>query len=402
MGINVKAERVPIDSIAPHPRNPRHGNVDAIAESLRVNGQYSPIVVWNDTIIAGTHTWRAAKSLGWREIAVTRYEGTERDALRVLIADNRTSDVASYHSEHLIDMLRSLPDLVGTGYDKEALDELEGLYADHGAGVSKPLADGGDEPEGDKNTPVQFGPWRGELDPELHGIWLASVREVVGDKKPRVNREIRARLDVPKAARPRREREPSTPRHAVAESFTAGETETVKLSELQRFPGNPREGDVGAISESLRTLGQYRPVVVNRRNNQILKGNHTAAAAAALGWDEVAVVWVDVEDEAATRIVLADNRTADLATYDNDLLLEILGEVRTLEGTGFDADDLGDLERGGDATVSKSPKVRFKIGEHGFSVSQEIWDEWSAGLEIPQEPLRRLGIPVTAVVEEGR
>ena len=73
MNINVRSELVPVDSIKAHPQNPRLGDVAAIAESLQVNGQYSPIVVWNDTIIAGTHTWKAAKSLGWKEIAITRF-----------------------------------------------------------------------------------------------------------------------------------------------------------------------------------------------------------------------------------------------------------------------------------------------------------------------------------------
>jgi ParB-like chromosome segregation protein Spo0J len=401
MAINVRAEKVAIESIQPHPSNPRVGDVAMIADSLKINGQYSPIVVWNDTIIAGTHTWKAAKSLGWKEVAITRYEGTERDALKILLADNRTSDIASYHNEYLIDLLKSLPNLDGTGYDKESLDELEGLYADPGGGVGQPLLDDKD-PEDIKNVPIQIGLWRGELDTELHGIWLSSVKEAVGDKKPRITRELRARLDVPKEAKPKKEKTTTPAVKEVAEKFVVGDTTLVSLSELQRFPGNPREGDIGAISESLRLFGQYRPIVVNKRTNQILKGNHTAAAAASLGWKEIAVVWVDVDDEAAIRIVLADNRTADKATYDNEILLEVLGKVKTLEGTGFDADDIGDLEKGGSATGPKQPKVKFKVGEYSFSTTEDIYNDWSAGLELPDDALRRLGIPLTSVVTEGR
>ena len=108
MSINVSAvETVDIDSLSPHPLNPRVGNVPAIAESLRVNQQFVPIVVWNGTIIAGTHTWKAAKSLGWREIRITRFEGTEEQALRALLADNRTSDLASNNKAHLLDLLKN-------------------------------------------------------------------------------------------------------------------------------------------------------------------------------------------------------------------------------------------------------------------------------------------------------
>jgi len=398
MTINVRAEKVAIDSIKAHPSNPRIGDVAAIADSLKVNGQYSPIVVWNDTIIAGTHTWKAAKSLGWKEVAVTRYEGSERDALKILLADNRTSDIASYHNEFLIDLLKSLPNLEGTGYDKEALDELEGLFAEPGGGVGQPLVE--KEKEETNNVPIQIGEWRGELEAELHGIWLASIKEVAGDKKSQINRELRARLDVPKEAKPKKPKESRVTSKPTPEKYALAETTTTPLSELQRFPGNPREGDIGAISESLRLFGQYRPIVVNKRNNQILKGNHTAAAASALGWTEIAVVWVDVDDEAAARIVLADNRTADKATYDNDLLVQILGEVKTLDGTGFDAEDVADLESG-KAFTPKQPKVKFKIGEFGFSATEDIYKEWVATRNIPEDALHSLGIPLTSVVREG-
>jgi len=400
MTINVRAEKVAIDSIKAHPSNPRIGDVATIADSLKVNGQYSPVVVWNDIIIAGTHTWKAAKSLGWKEIAITRYEGSERDALKILLADNRTSDIASYHNEYLIDLLKSLPSLEGTGYDKESLDELEGLFSEPSGGVNQPLVDDKD-PEDIKNVPIQIGEWYGELDPELHAIWLASVKEAVGDKKPRITKELRARLDIPKEARPKKEKATTATPKETAEKFSLSDTTLTPLTELQRFPGNPREGDVGAISESLRLFGQYRPIVVNKRNNQILKGNHTAAAAASLGWKEIAVVWVDVDDEAATRIVLADNRTADKATYDNDLLVQILGEVKTLDGTGFDDDDVADLESGRGFTP-KQPKIKFKVGEYSFSTAEDIYSDWKSTLEIPDEALGRLGIPITSVVKEGK
>ena len=40
MTINVRSELVAIDTLQPHPRNPRMGDIAAIAESLEVNGQY--------------------------------------------------------------------------------------------------------------------------------------------------------------------------------------------------------------------------------------------------------------------------------------------------------------------------------------------------------------------------
>ncbi|MGI5139361.1 MULTISPECIES: ParB/RepB/Spo0J family partition protein [unclassified Streptomyces] len=122
---------VPIDDLSVYHRNPRTGDVDAIAESLRVNGQYKAIVVNRGThtgrpneILAGNHTWTAAKQLGWDQIAATFVDVSDEDAARIVVVDNRTSDLAGYDSELLADILDELPDLDGTGYDQDALDKL--------------------------------------------------------------------------------------------------------------------------------------------------------------------------------------------------------------------------------------------------------------------------------------
>jgi ParB-like chromosome segregation protein Spo0J len=126
------------------------------------------------------------------------------------------------------------------------------------------------------------------------------------------------------------------------------ELEYVKVSELRTFHRNPRQGDVAAIQRFLRVNGQYRPIVVNKgthtgRKNEVLAGNHTLMASREEGLAEVAVVWVDVDDDQCTRIVAADNRTADLGSYDERLLAEMLGDLPDLDGTGYDPGDLDAL-----------------------------------------------------------
>lgn len=399
MNINVRAELVAIDSIQAHSQNPRLGDVAAIAESLEVNGQYSPVVVWGKTIIAGTHTWKAAKSLGWKQIAVTYFEGSEDEALRVLVTDNRTSDIAVYNNELLLDLLKSLPDLEGTGFDTEFLDELDGLHNDTSGGVSKPLVE--DDPSDDLTPPVSIvlGEFRGHLDYSIHEIWLTSIKDAVGDKKAKITKEIRNRLDIPNDPKPPRSDKPRGNKTAD-QKMTMVKTTLVPIKDLKRYPNNPREGDIGAISESLRILGQYRPVVVNKRNNQILKGNHTVAAASALGWTDVAVVWVDVDDEQATKIVLADNRTADKATYDNDLLLATISLLDSLEGSGFDDEDVADIASGKSSTPA-TPKVKFQIGEYSFTTTEGSYLAWVEETEMPDGALHQLGLPLTALLREA-
>lgn len=123
---------------------------------------------------------------------------------------------------------------------------------------------------------------------------------------------------------------------------------TVDIGTVQPHPKNVRQGDIGAISESLKAHGQYRPIVVDRRTNQILAGNHTWRAAKSLGWSQIAVGFIETkDDDDATRILLADNRTTDLASYDDaglaDLLKDLIASDDQLVGTLYDGDDLDDL-----------------------------------------------------------
>lgn len=61
---------------------------------------------------------------------------------------------------------------------------------------------------------------------------------------------------------------------------------------------------------------------------------------------DVPVYWVDVDDAEAKRILLADNRVSDLATWDDTILvslLESLANDDALLGSGYDGDDLDAL-----------------------------------------------------------
>ncbi len=100
------------------------------------------------------------------------------------------------------------------------------------------------------------------------------------------------------------------------------------VSTLVPYEKNARQGDVATLMESLEVNGQYRPIVVRRGTNEILAGNHTWKAAVELGWATVKVAFVDVDDEGARRIVLVDNRSNDLATYDDKALTALLSEFR--------------------------------------------------------------------------
>ena len=123
--------------------------------------------------------------------------------------------------------------------------------------------------------------------------------------------------------------------------------EAVALSLLKPHPRNVNQGDFGAIQQSVETNGFYGTIVANKRTGHILAGNHRYAVAKQLGFADVPVAWVDVDDEEELRILIADNRTTRLGIDDEERLAELLAELSQtpegLIGTGFDGDDLDSL-----------------------------------------------------------
>lgn len=123
-------------------------------------------------------------------------------------------------------------------------------------------------------------------------------------------------------------------------------TESVPIKSIKTYDKNPRIGNVDAIAESLEASGQFKPVVVNERTGMILAGNHTYLAARKLGWKEIYASFIDVDEDTAKRIVLADNRTADMGEYDDSLIAELLASLPDIVGTGYTQVDLDELLEG--------------------------------------------------------
>lgn len=125
------------------------------------------------------------------------------------------------------------------------------------------------------------------------------------------------------------------------------ETKTIDIDTVHPHPRNVRQGDIGAISQSLQAHGQFRAITYQKSTGRILAGNHTWKAAKALGWTKIVASAVVCDDDQALKILLVDNRSSDLATYDDKELMELLKELSQndplLEGTLYDGDDLDDL-----------------------------------------------------------
>lgn len=121
------------------------------------------------------------------------------------------------------------------------------------------------------------------------------------------------------------------------------EYELVDVGRLTPHPDNPRRGNAQLIGELIGSNGFYGAVVAQRSTGHVLAGNHRLAAAVQNGAERLPVIWVDVDDERARRILLADNRSSDQGGYDVQGLLDLLNDLPDLTGTGYVGDDIDAL-----------------------------------------------------------
>ena len=142
----MKIEKVKCDTLKFDPANARQHsdrNLETIQKSLTQFGQRKPIVVWKDTVIAGNGTLRAALALGWTDIEITRVpdDWTKDQITAYAVADNRTSDLASWDEEVLLDILADLSEydlIAASGFTDEEIDDLRAIVEEAEPDVTHP------------------------------------------------------------------------------------------------------------------------------------------------------------------------------------------------------------------------------------------------------------------------
>ena len=148
-----------------------------------------------------------------------------------------------------------------------------------------------------------------------------------------------------------------------------------KIAELKNDPANARKHsprNLKAIRDSLDVFGQQKPIVVDSRG-VVIAGNGTLEAARELGWDEIDVAVTDLDPAHAQAFGIADNRTAELAEWDTDVLAQLL--------EGMDS-DLADILSIDDLELPDS----IDGGEQGEGLTDP--DEVP---EPPEEPITQTG-----------
>jgi len=181
------------------------------------------------------------------------------------------------------------------------------------------------------------------------------------------------------------------------------QVETVPVSDLHLDPSNARrhgERNLQTIQASLARFGQQKPIVVGP-DGVVVAGNGTLEAARALGWTEIAVVRTTLEDAERIAFAIADNRSSDLAEWDDEALVKAVeGMDEDLrEAAGFLEAELDDIleglrPEGGEDLDDQGPEEPpavpvtkrgdlWLLGDHrllcGDSTSAEDMDQLLAG-----------------------
>lgn len=159
--------------------------------------------------------------------------------------------------------------------------------------------------------------------------------------------------------------------------------EYVPLDAIHPYPGNPRRNDqaVQAVAASIREFGFRSPIVVDA-DGTIIAGHTRYKAALALGMTDVPVVVAsDLTPEQVNAYRLADNKTAELAEWDAELLASELDGLAgfDMERFGFDEsdfempetfdetiplDDVVEIEPNDDAQDRVKAGELWRMGDH--------------------------------------
>jgi hypothetical protein len=156
-------------------------------------------------------------------------------------------------------------------------------------------------------------------------------------------------------------------------------TERLELIDIDRlipYANNARthsDEQIRKIQASLREFGFVNPVLIDKGCG-IIAGHGRVEAAKREGIKKVPCVWVEHLTEAQKKAyILADNRLAEDAGWDMELLSVELEELKELDFdiglTGFDADELSDI-----------------FGEEEPEIAEDDYE-----VELPEEPKTKLG-----------
>ena len=140
----------------------------------------------------------------------------------------------------------------------------------------------------------------------------------------------------------------------------------VDPSTLTPWEQNPRDNAeaIEQVARSIERFGFASPIIARQADGRVIAGHTRLAAALRLDLKDVPVRFLDLDDQTASALALADNRLGEIATWTDDTLGEVL---TALEEDGVDLDGLGwtgdELDRLLDSMTPEEPEAEGDIPE---------------------------------------
>lgn len=138
------------------------------------------------------------------------------------------------------------------------------------------------------------------------------------------------------------------------------------IEDINPYEKNPRKNEdaVRDVAESIKQFGFKNPIIVDKEGI-IIAGHTRLKAAKKLGMTEVPVILADdLTEEQAKAFRVADNKVAEGALWDEDLLKDELAELEDMF-TGFSDDELAELFEEEEIIEEEEPEIAFteELGE---------------------------------------
>lgn len=155
------------------------------------------------------------------------------------------------------------------------------------------------------------------------------------------------------------------------------------ITELVENPRNPNkhpDKQIALLAKIIKNQGWRQPITVSKRSGFIVKGHGRLAAAKVLQVENVPVEFQEYATEAAEYAdLIADNRIAELAEPDDDMIANLLQDGLfdgfDMDLTGFDAGEIGELMGDVDSESDKKGNLSERFLVPPFSVlnAREGW-----------------------------
>ena len=184
--------------------------------------------------------------------------------------------------------------------------------------------------------------------------------------------------------------------------------EYINLDEIIEADNNPKDHDLGVLYQSMQRFGFTEPIMMNEHTGKLLAGHGRLQALKMIKdngekapdrievdedvWKVPVITGISIENVGeAQAYLLADNRITELGGWKPmdlmESLTDIIEETGTLDGTGYDLDDvetiLGDMESTTFTVsdevvqdVKDETEVSIAVGRYKFKVPADDFYDW--------------------------